>query len=404
MKIKHLFLMVVLLLLASSVTGQSKISWWQFWTDPAIKPVIEQMVAEFESANPDVEVEVTDLTWANGHEKIVIAFGSGTGPDVVELGSDWIAEFAANGLLEDISDQAAADSSDYHGWGMATYQGKVYARPWILGTRVLFGNRLLLRRLDYDTTFVPVNFDELQTAANRIRRLGGKRYGWGSNAPEKHRLYKKYLPFFWSYGAQIFSDDGRYCVLPSDKAIQALTYYKALHDTCGYVGSQRDIEDAFLDGYIGFIISGDWLLKRIELENRQLDFFTTVIPGPKLPGRSFMGGEFLAVNAASKNKDAAARLIRFVTSSENQVRFCKANRSANPSSIVAQQDEYFQSDVHLQTFIKQLQLSKHPPVDPDWVYIEQAIEEAVERTVFEKVPPAQALLEAQRKIEKIRKE
>lgn len=402
MIVKRLLVAVILSLLASSVAGSTKISFWQFWTDPAVRPVIEQMVAEFEKANPDIEVELTDLTWANGHEKIVIAFGSGTGPDVVELGSDWIAEFAANNLLEDISGQIVADSAEYDGWSMATYNGKVYARPWILGTRVLFGNRLLLRRLGYDTSFVPVTFDDLMNAANRIRRLGGRKYGWGSNTPEKHRLYKKYLPFFWSFGAQIFSDDGRYCVLPSDKAIAALTYYKALQDSSGFVGSQREIEDAFLEGTIGFIISGDWLLKRIELENRDLDFFTTIMPGEKLPGRSFMGGEFLAINAASGQKEAAARLVAFITSPENQLRFCKANRSANPSAAQTQQDEYFQSNIHLQTFIKQLQLSKHPPVDPDWVYIEQAIEKAVERALFEKVPPARALFEAQTEIEKIK--
>ena len=34
------------------------------------------------------------------------------------------------------------------------------------------------------------------------------------------------------------------------------------------------------------------------------------------------------------------------------------------------------------TFIRQLKSSNHPPVDPDWVYMEDAIEEAVEKVVF----------------------
>ena len=63
------------------------ISWWQFWTDPAVKPTIEAMVDAFEKANPGIKVELTDLTWANGHEKIVLAFSSGTAPDVIELGA-----------------------------------------------------------------------------------------------------------------------------------------------------------------------------------------------------------------------------------------------------------------------------------------------------------------------------
>ena len=174
--------------------------------------------------------------------------------------------------------------------------------------------------------------------------------------------------------------------------------YKRLHDQYAYVSNQRGLEDAFLEGKIGFILSGDWLLKRIELENRDINFGTTLFPGPEYPGRSFLGGEFLAINAETEDKEAALKFISFITSPENQVRFCKANRSANPSSKLAQQDEYFMGNPHLQTFIKQLQLAKHPPVHPDWVYIEDELETAVEQALFEDEEPATALLEAQHRI------
>lgn len=362
------------------------------------------MVQEFEQANPDIDVKLTDLTWANGHEKIVIAFSSDREPDILELGSDWIAQFAVNGHLDDISDHIVKDSSEYHGWSMGTYKGKVYAYPWILGTRVLFANRELLTRAGYDRDFVPVNQTQFKEAAFKINSLEKDIYGWGSNTAEKHRLYKKYLPFFWTAGAQIFTDDRKYCVLSSEMAIEALRFYKELHDSCGYVATQRGIEDAFLDGKIGFIISGDWLLKRIELENRGIDLVSTLMPGPKFPGRSFLGGEFLAISSSSRHKKAARKLIDFITSPENQVRFCKASRSANPSSKTAQEDPYFKANPHLQTFIKQITLAKHSPVDPDWVRIEAAIEEAVEEALFGSGLLAEPLMNARKKITRIKNE
>ncbi|MEA2031130.1 MAG: extracellular solute-binding protein [candidate division Zixibacteria bacterium] len=389
-------------ILSTNVTAGETLHWWQFWTDPAIKPTINSIVDEFEKANPDITVELTDLTWANGHEKIVLALASGTGPDVLELGSDWIAQFAANDHLADISKIVKDDSSEYQGWGMSTYKNNVYGFPWILGTRILFANRELLNRAGYDPDFLPVTWDDLIKAATAISALDNDIYGWGSNAAEKHRLYKKFLPFFWSAGAQIFSDDGRHCVLSSTFAVDALTAYKKLHDSCGYVANQRGIEDAFLDGKIGFIISGDWLLKRIELENRNIDLVSTLIPGPTFIGRSFMGGEFLSINKTSKQKKAAMKLIRFVASPENQVRFCKANHSANPSSIKAQKNEYFSSNVHLQTFIKQISMSDYPPVDPDWVYIEEIIEGAVEDALFGSGLIAEPLRLARDKIAKLK--
>jgi len=393
----YLIVFLFFALLGSQALAKTTVEWWQFWTDPSVKPTIQAIVDDFEKAYPDIEVKLTDLTWANGHEKIVIAFASGAGPDVLELGSDWIAQFAVAGHLRDLSDNLSADSNQYQGYSMATYDGRLYAKPWILGTRVLFANRDLLNQAGFEPDYLPVTLDHFKAATLRVSKLNGV-YGWGSNTAEKHRLYKKYLPFFWTKGAQVFSDDGRYCVLSSDLAIQALQLYKDLHDSCGYVASQRGIEDAFLEGKIGFILSGDWLLKRIELEKREINFVTTLFPGLKFPGRSFMGGEFLAVNAASKNSEAAIKLIDFVTSAQAQVRFCKANRSANPSSKQAQQDEYFQSNPHLQTFVKQLSLSNHPPVDPDWVNIETIIEEAVEEALFGSGRPAEALRQARQKI------
>lgn len=396
------FLCIVTGLMLASTVSAVEIQWWQFWTDPAIKPAIEQMVAEFEDANPDIEVALTDLTWANGHEKIVISLASGSGPDVVELGSDWIAQFADKGHLADMTEWIVDDSSAFDGWGMATYDGKVWAKPWILGTRVIFANRELLKRAGYGDDFVPVTFDQLKEAAYKIDSLGPDIYGWGSNTAEKHRLYKKFMPFFWTWGAQIFSDDGQYCVLSSMPAIEALRYYKELHDSCGYVDTQRGIEDAFLSGKVGLIISGEWLLKRIEKEDRDIDFVTSLFPGESYPGRSFLGGEFLAINAASEHKEAAMKLIDWITKPENQVRFCRANYSANPSSKEAQQHDYFQANEHLQTFIKQLRLSRHPPVDPDWVRIEAIIEQAVENALFESGLVAEELRIARGKIAELK--
>jgi len=57
----------------------------------------------------------------------------------------------------------------------------------------------------------------------------------------------------------------------------------------------------------------------------------------------------------------------------------------------------------LQTFIEQLKTAKAPPVDPHWVDIEAAIEDAVEAAVFGDKSAAEALREAQHKITEIRR-
>ena len=398
-----LLILAVLTACAGVVPAATTLEWWQFWTDPDIKPTITEMVREFEANNPDIKVNVTDLTWSQGQEKLVIAFAAKSGPDVLELGSDWIAQFAANNQLADLSSDVTKDSAEYDGWGLARYGGKIFGRPWILGTRVLFINRDVLEKGGYQRSIIPLNWPQLRQSAADISKAGnGKFYGWGSNAPEKHRLYKKFMPFFWSNGAQIFTDDEKYCVISSDKAIAALQTYKQLNDI-GFVADQRGVEDAWLDGKVAYVISGDWLIKRIAVEKRKIDYATTFIPGPKYPGKSFMGGEFLSVNAGSTHKDEALKFISWITSPANQLKFCKANHSANPSSHLAQSDPYFQNNVNLLTFVRQLNQSEHPPVDPDWPFIEDAIEKAVEDALFGSKLPATALYNARIKIAQIKK-
>lgn len=392
-----LLALLLLLLTAVSLPGQT-IEFWQFATDPAIKPTINAMVAEFETANPGVEINVTDLTWSHGHEKIVLAFASGEAPDVVELGSDWIAQFAATGHLEDISGYLKEDSADLQGLSMAYWNEGLFAYPWYLGTRVMFYNNDLIEQAGYAKGFQPLTDSEFRKLTTKVRKLAPDIYGWGTNSPEKHRLYKKFLPFLWTSKAQILSDDGRYCVISSEYAVQSLKYYVFLCQITGYLDTQRGIDDAFLDGKIGAILSGDWLLKRIKTQNHQINFSTGLFPGTGFPGISFMGGEFLAVAKQSPEKELAMKFIKFICSPENQVRFCKANQTANPSSKIAQKDQFFQSDPNMKTFIQQIRMANHPPVHPRWVEIEAVIEEAVENALFKGYNAGRALHEAQKKI------
>ncbi|MCP4705720.1 MAG: extracellular solute-binding protein, partial [candidate division Zixibacteria bacterium] len=175
-------------------SNQVTLQWWHFWTDPVIKPVIDKMIADYENANPGIKIEQTGLTWGNGHEKIVIAFSSGTAPDIVELGSDWVAEFSYSDNLSSLTEVVVKDSNQFLGWTPGIYNNNIYAFPWILGTRVLFINRDLATQAGYNEQYFPTNWQDLKKTCSDIHKLSDNIFGFGSNAAEKHRLYKKVLP------------------------------------------------------------------------------------------------------------------------------------------------------------------------------------------------------------------
>ena len=167
--------------------------------------------------------------------------------------------------------------------------------------------------------------------------------------------------------------------------------------------TQRRLEDAFLEGEIGFVISGDWLLKRIAREKPDLSFATHLIPGPEglSTSTSFAGGEYLAINSKSEHKQVALDLIRHICLPENQLRFCLQNRTANPASKDAAVDATFLAQPHFDTFVEQMKTAKMPPVHPRWVYIEDRLEKAIEAALYETMSPGQALSDAADKIEEL---
>jgi len=350
------------------------------------KPVIEELTRQFETENPGVKIEVTDLTWANGHDKLVISFAADDPPDIMELGSDWVAEFASNGLLKEFQ----SDLPDNYLYP-ARWQGKLYGLPWLLDSRILYFNVDLLRKAG---SGIPETWRDLAGACANIDELGEDYFGFGCNSAEKHRLYKKFLPFLWSNGGRILNESGTVSELDSPQAVDALRYYLGLCD-CGVIESQRRLEEYFRDGKIGFVISGGWLLRRLrntppDFEYRLVPFFTP----DGGPGTSFMGGEYLAVYAKSSKAEMAVKFAEFLTEKSNSQKLCDAAGFGFPP--------YYDlgiTDSAVAMEALQLKQSMAAPPTPLWVDIEMDIEDALEAAMYGHGTPEEILGKASKTID-----
>lgn len=382
------------------VDEKTTITWWQFWTDSRAKPVIEELVATFEGANPNIDVQVVDLTWAEGHQKIVVGFATGTAPDVLELGSDWVAEFSSKGLLLDLTAEAERHLDQFTTWEPVAYEGRIFGYPWLLGTRVLFYNKDLMRRAKIDTTRPPETWSEWLKQAQAINSLkGGDVHGFAANTFERHRLYKKFLPLFWSAGGEVFNKDGS-CALNSKAGLDALTFYTQLCKA-GVFDTQRELDLAFQRGKIGFTISGDWLLQQLRRDPKAPNYGLALMP--RADGHisvSFAGGEYLVVPKKSAHAQEAQLFIDFLLQPENNLKLCRAIGFV-PAHTAAARNPYFTEDANLNIFNKQLESSRSTPVHPRWVEVEELIESAVERAMYGGTTPDSALARACSEIDQL---
>ncbi|MBK8912283.1 MAG: extracellular solute-binding protein [Chlorobi bacterium] len=229
-----------------SKEGKTVLKFWHFWSEPTQKAALMERVKAFEAENPDLYVELSELSWNDGQTKLQLAFNSGTAPDVLELGSDWVAQFSSAGVLANQKGMAGDNESRFSAEVLAPGQwnGGAYAWPWVVDSRVLYFNKALLASVGADTTKPDTLWSDVLAKAEQIKAKHPDAYGFGANGPDRHRLYKKIVPFFWSNGGQVVGANGT-PAMNSPQNIQALEAYLELART-GLIETQKALDQQFV--------------------------------------------------------------------------------------------------------------------------------------------------------------
>ncbi len=395
-KIISIFLLFSFIAFWGCSKSEEKIKFWHFWSEPKQAKVIREIIEKFEQTY-NCKVEVTELSWNDGKTKLILAFNSRTAPDVLELGSDWVAQFSSAEVLDTL-DPTEFQVNKYFEYSLESgkFNGKLYAVPWILGTRVLFCNLDLMMRSGVNR--VPKTLNELLDYSRKVND-SGLGYGFGANGSDPHRLYKKILPLIWTFSGEILDSNGNILIY-NPAAIKAFDYYFNL-SRAGVIETQKQIDLLFVQGKVAFCFSGEWLLDLINQSNSGLHFVTSTMPGTNDSiGISFAGGEYLAVNSKSKKKDLAKLLVKFLLSKGNVLKLCREIPSAGfPADTTIFKHPSLITNPHKLTFVQQLKYSKMTPVHRRWIEIEPIIENALVEVLMQKKGTQQALKDAQKEID-----
>jgi len=128
----------------------------QMWVMPnSMEPIkdIEEVLAPFKKANPDIDVVVTSVDWGSAWTKITTAATSGDTPDIVQLGSTWVGAISAMGALADLKDKVAEIGGGAAfiepAWVSSGLEGSgtVTAIPWFVDSRAMYYRSDVFRQL-----------------------------------------------------------------------------------------------------------------------------------------------------------------------------------------------------------------------------------------------------------------
>jgi multiple sugar transport system substrate-binding protein len=367
---------------SGKVTGDLTV--WAMGNEGA---VLGALADKFTAENPGVKVNVTPVDWGQAVAKLQTAIGGGQTPDVSQMGTDMMGQFAKTGALEAVP--ASIDKSAYFesAWNTGVVDGTAYGVPWYVETRLLYYRTDIAEKAGI--TAPPTNWTELKDDAKAMKEKGGAQ--WGISLGTKN--WQEYFPFLWSNGGDVMGSDGSFA-LDSDKAVEALTYYDSYFQdglTPKSVPEGFDVTPAFVSGTHPMFFSGPWHLGLIkDAGGAGFDGKWAIAPMPgkdSAPGKSFVGGSNFVVFKDSPNKEAAWAWIQFVSKPENQVLWYQTATDL-PAVQAAWDDPALSGDQNLKMFGDQLKSTAAQPAIPTWSEVSAAINEELEKVTTGGTPPA----------------
>jgi multiple sugar transport system substrate-binding protein len=194
-------------------------------------PGVEDAVAVWNEANPDIQVTVQ--TGPNGnsgtYQNFFNQLQAGNAPDLGQIEYDALPNFRVQDGLEDLSAcadvVAAQDQFVSWTWGQVTLgdDSSVWAVPQDSGPMALFYRADLFEQ---NGIAVPTTWDEFRTAAEQVRAAGG--YITNFSTSDVNQL----AGLVWQAGGSWFDSDadGWTVSLTSDESEQVADYWQGLLD------------------------------------------------------------------------------------------------------------------------------------------------------------------------------
>lgn len=350
---------------------------------------LDVLAKAFMDENPGVKVSVTPVDWGEAVTKLQTAIGGKQTPDVSQMGTDMMGQFAQTGALETVPASFDQGSFFESAWNTNIVDGTVYGVPWYVETRALYWRKDIAAKAGL--TAAPTNWDELKKAAEALKSKGGAKWGIALGPNNWQEL----LPFVWSAGGDIVDANGQF-TFDTPQFIDALTFYASFFDaglTPKNVPEGFDITPAFVSGTHPMFFSGPWHLSLLDDaggSDFKDKFEVAPMPGKdQAPGTSFIGGANFVVFKDSPNKDAAWAFVQFVTRPDIQAKWYDEVTDL-PATKAGWDQASLKNDPRVDIFRTQLDTTKAQPSIATWSEISAAINDEMEKVTTGGESPADA--------------
>lgn len=346
---------------------------YMMWGSPEELAVWEQIVNDFEAANPDISVKVEVSDWDSYWNKLKTLFAGGTPPDVFAMDGPLYPDWQSRGVLLNLQpyiDQDPALLDGIYPSTLTTYQrdGAYYGLPRDFQTITLFYNKDM-----FDAAGLPYpdeswDFAKLRETALALTKDNDgdgviDQYGF---SPDLWDMELFWGAAIWGSGGEVLSEDYSKTLLAEGPARDA---WQLLADMVLVDKSVPDPtvaaeygSDPFAAGVSAMTTIGHWVVP----EYANLEFAWDVAPmpaGPATRATSVNSAGFV-IAKDSKNPDAAWKFIAFALGEQGQKRLTELGFAIPVRESIAQSPVFLEQAgpaISHQVFLDALEYARPKP-------------------------------------------
>ncbi|MGH3090539.1 MAG: extracellular solute-binding protein, partial [Rubrobacteraceae bacterium] len=225
-----------------------------FGPDPA--GALQKVIDQFNQANEGgIQAKYRQMPADSSQyrDQITTELQAGGGDtDVIIADSVWVAQFAANGWISDLSNRfAEASRSNYLEATIeaSTFEDRVYGVPQYASLAMLYYRKDLLKQSGFDEP--PETWDELKEQAEQVMRDSDTEFGFVFQGGNYEGGVVNGLEYIWNAGGDVL--DGDTVVIDSPESVEGLEIERSMVED-GIASEavsnykEQDAQIAFLNG------------------------------------------------------------------------------------------------------------------------------------------------------------
>ncbi|MBS0896135.1 extracellular solute-binding protein [Pantoea dispersa] len=291
---------------------------------------IRAMTQAFQTAHPDVQVNLEFVPYEALHDKIVAARGAGgNGYDVVLFDAIWPAEFSKFDLLQDVSSRISADEKEkiFPGaMNTVVFKGKTLGMPWILDTKYLYYNKAMLEKAGIKD--LPQTWQQVMDDARIIKQKNIVKYPLVWSWSQAEALVCDYTTLVSGFGGNFYNNGKLDFSTPA--SLQAVKLMKSsldegLTNPASREYLEEDVRKAFSNGDAAFALNWTYMYNMAnDAKQSKVAGQVGIMPAPgDAPNRfgAVNGSMGLGIAKGSSHPEQAWQYISYMTSQPVQNKY-----------------------------------------------------------------------------------